>query len=333
MARRNYGQYCALARSLDVIGERWTLLIVRDLLLGPKRFKDLLEGLPGIGRNLLAERLKKLQFGGLVQRTTLPPPAGSRVYELTEIGLQLRPVVIELSRWGLQYLEAPRFGDEMRPAWLINTMQGSFRPERARGVHETYEFRVNLEIFHVNIDDGQIEARQGAAAAPDFLFETDLATFLAVGSRQLDPAEAVATGRARFEGDPEAGLRSIEILGPHSGSLEGGGGILGVLRASFRPELAVGVRQTYDFCVDGVSFHARVDDGEIAVEPGPAEDPALAMTTDLGTFLGLGIQQDLEEAIGAGRVELKGDYEVAKRALELFAPQRPAIDKVAVTGG
>lgn len=295
---------------------------MRDLLLGPKRFKDLLDGLPGIGRNLLAERLRQLQEEGLVERRALPPPAASRVYQLTDIGLRLRPVVIELSRWGLHFLEAPRFGDQMRPAWLINTMQGSFRPERARGVHETYEFRVNLEIFHVRIDDGEIHVRQGAAAEPDFMFEADLATFLAVGSRQLDPAQAVATGRARFEGDPEAGLRSIEILGPHLGSLEGGGGMLGVLRASFRPERARGVRETYDFRVEGVAFHARIDDGEIAVEPGPAEDPALALTTDLGTFLALGIEQDLDEAIGAGQVELEGDYQVAKRALELFAPKR-----------
>lgn len=329
MARRNYGQYCALARSLDVIGERWTLLIVRDLLLGPKRFKDLLDGLPGIGRNLLAERLRQLQMEGVVERTTLPPPAASKVYVLTSTGVRLRPVVIELSRWGLHLLDAPRLGDQMRPAWLINTMQGSFRPERARGVHETYEFRVNAEIFHVRIDDGRIDARQGSAAVPDFMFEADLATFLAVGSRQLDPAQAVATGRARFEGDPEAGLRSIEILGPHLGSLEGDGGLLGVLRASFRPELARGVRETYDLRVGSTAFHARIDDGEIAVEPGPADDPAFVMTTDLVTLLGLGVEQNLEEAVASGQVGVEGDYEAARRAVQLFGPQRTVGDRMA----
>lgn len=329
MARRNYGQYCALARSLDVIGERWTLLIVRDLLLGPKRFKDLLDGLPGIGRNLLAERLRQLQGEGLVERTTLPPPAASKVYALTDIGLRLRPVVIELSRWGLHLLDAPRSGDQMRPAWLLNTMRGSFRPERAEGLHETYEFRVNAEIFHVRIDDGQLDVHQGSAAAPDFMFEADLATFLAVGARQLDPAQAVSTGRARFEGDPEAGLRSIDILGPHLGSLGSEGGLLGVLRASFRAELARGVRETYEFRVGGKAFHAQIEDGEIAVGPGSAEDPAFVMTADLVTLLRLGVEQNLQEAVASGQVRLEGDYEAAKSAVQLFGPERTVGERIA----
>src|SRR5581483_3423202 len=87
--RRSYRQYCGVARALDVVGERWTLLIIRDLLLGPRRYKDLLEGLPGIGTNLLADRLKELERHGIVRRTVLPPPAGSTVYELTDLGSAL----------------------------------------------------------------------------------------------------------------------------------------------------------------------------------------------------------------------------------------------------
>src|SRR5918995_3325809 len=100
MGKRRYDQYCALARTLDVVGERWTLLLVRELLLGPRRYKDLLAGLPGIGTNLLAERLRHLEEFGLVRRRSLPPPAGSRVYELTELGRGLESVVMELGRWG-----------------------------------------------------------------------------------------------------------------------------------------------------------------------------------------------------------------------------------------
>src|SRR5437660_12010745 len=107
-APRSYDQYCAVARGLDVSGDRWTLLIVRDLLLGPKRYKDLLSGLPGIGTNLLADRLKELEGAGLIERAVLPPPAGSTVYQLTERGLALEPVMIALGRWGARCLGAPK---------------------------------------------------------------------------------------------------------------------------------------------------------------------------------------------------------------------------------
>ena len=111
--KRSYGQHCTVARALDAVGERWTLLLVRELSTGPKRFKDLLGGLPGIGTNLLAGRLKALEGEGIVRRATLPPPAGSNVYELTELGRGLEPVVVALSRWGARLLDAPREDDEL----------------------------------------------------------------------------------------------------------------------------------------------------------------------------------------------------------------------------
>src|SRR3712207_3261653 len=104
MSGRSYDQFCGLAKALDVLGERWTLLVVRELLLGPKRYSDLLEGLPGIGTNLLAARLKALEASGLVGRRRLPPPAASNVYELTERGRALEPAIFELIRWGLDLL-------------------------------------------------------------------------------------------------------------------------------------------------------------------------------------------------------------------------------------
>src|SRR5215470_18393749 len=108
---RSYNQYCAVARSLDVIGERWTLLIIRDLLVGPKRYKDLLDGLPGIGTNLLAARLRDLEKAGIVRRTLLPPPAASTVYELTEVGRALEPAIFAIGRWGARFLGSPRETD------------------------------------------------------------------------------------------------------------------------------------------------------------------------------------------------------------------------------
>src|SRR5437588_10026027 len=124
--RRSYDQYCAVARGLDVIGDRWTLLIVRDLLLGPKRYKDLLSGLPGIGTNLLADRLKELEGAGLIERAVLPPPAGSTVYQLTERGLAMEPVMIALGRWGARFLGAPNKSDVMVPRAYLVAMRGVF---------------------------------------------------------------------------------------------------------------------------------------------------------------------------------------------------------------
>src|SRR5689334_24950673 len=104
MNNRTYNQYCGLAYALDIVGERWTLLIVRELVAGPRRFKDLLEGLPGVSTNLLAERLKGMEQQGLIRRRRLAPPAGSAVYELTAIGQALEPMLIELGRWGSQFV-------------------------------------------------------------------------------------------------------------------------------------------------------------------------------------------------------------------------------------
>src|ERR687886_123195 len=129
MGRRSYNQYCAVARALDIVGERWTLLVARELLTGPKRFKDLLEGLPGIGTNLLAARLKNLEGFGILRRTTLPPPAGSKVYELTELGRSLEPVITALGRWGLKFLDTPGQGDDLRPAWAMVAVKFALKPE------------------------------------------------------------------------------------------------------------------------------------------------------------------------------------------------------------
>src|ERR671923_662341 len=113
--KRSYDQWCAVARALDIVGERWTMLIVRDLLVGPKRYTDLLAGLPGIGTNLLAQRLRELEDRGLVERSALPPPAGATVYRLTETGAALEPVVHALGRWGFQFLGLPKPTDAMLP--------------------------------------------------------------------------------------------------------------------------------------------------------------------------------------------------------------------------
>ena len=218
MGRRSYGQYCTVARALDVVGERWTLLLVRELLTGPKRFKDLLEGLPGIGTNLLAGRLKALEEAGILRRATLPPPAGSKVYELTEAGRSLEPVLVELSRWGARLMGEPRGGDDMRPAWAAVAVRSIVDARSARGLRETYEFRIDGEVFHVRVEEGEVEARQGRAEDPDIVIAGATEAFLAVTAGRVTPGEALEAGEIRVEsprGDQgEAMDRCLRMLRP-----------------------------------------------------------------------------------------------------------------------
>jgi DNA-binding HxlR family transcriptional regulator len=217
-SKRGYHQFCPAARALDLVGERWTLLVARELMFGPKRFTDLQDGLPGIGPNMLAERLRSLQDAGVVRRTKLPAPAGSTVYELTELGEGLEPVLKELFRWGLNFIGEPRPDDRFRLSWTLGAMRASVRPEATLGVSETYEFRVGDEIIHVRVDDGDVEIEQGPAEDPAFVWTGDMDTFLAIGTRQLDPAEALQRDGVSFEGDTEASLRALDLF--TSGLLE-----------------------------------------------------------------------------------------------------------------
>ncbi|MEW5959612.1 MAG: winged helix-turn-helix transcriptional regulator [Chloroflexota bacterium] len=179
MTTRSYNQYCGLAYALDIVGERWTLLIIRELMVGPRRFKDLIDGLPGISTNLLSERLKSLEQQGLLCRRVLPPPAGSTVYELTALGQALETTLLELGKWGSQFVPPSANG-----ATLLNvgsyalTLKTFFRPELAQGVHETYELHVDHEILQVRINEGEIEVCQGETSRADVIFQTDMPTYL-----------------------------------------------------------------------------------------------------------------------------------------------------------
>ena len=223
MSRRTYDQYCAVARALDVVGERWTLLLVRELLTGPKRFKDLLDGLSGIGTTLLTARLKDLEANGILRRATLPPPAGSKVYELTDLGRSLEPVVMALSRWGLKLLDAPRREEVSRPAWAMVALQSSLKLEAVHGCRETYEFRVDGELFHVWVEGDEAEVRQGPAADPDLTISGDTETLLGVAAGRLTLAEAVEAGAIATEGARGPLARCLAMLGSPDG--DGGGAV------------------------------------------------------------------------------------------------------------
>ncbi len=137
--RRDYAQICGLARGLDVVGERWTLLIARELLYGPRRFTDLLGGLPGIPPSLLSRRLKEMQAAGIISKTVLPPPAASMVYQLTDAGKALEQILYALGRWGAQFGRTPRPSDAVRPEWIVFALHSIFRPDAANGAHVTAE--------------------------------------------------------------------------------------------------------------------------------------------------------------------------------------------------
>ena len=188
-------------------------MIVRELLPGPKRFKDLLEGLPGIGTNLLTARLKDLEGYGVVCRTTLPPPAASRVYELTDLGRSLEPVVMSLARWGLEFLGASREEEDRQPAWAMVAVKSVLKAEATAETSESYEFRVDDEVFHVRIEDGETEVRQGSAADPALVVRSNTQTLLAVAAGRAEPAEALASGVIGMEGDRGARQRCVRMLG------------------------------------------------------------------------------------------------------------------------
>ena len=211
MTKRSYNQNCSLAHSLDVIGERWTLLLIRELLTGAKRFTDLLNNLPGIGTNLLAARLKDLEEIGVLERNTLPPPAASAVYELTDLGRELQPALIELVRWGGKLPRAQRGTEYSRPGWAILAMHAAFQPEAAKGIKETYEFRIGDEVFYARIDDGAIETGQGKTENPDLVIIADPQTFLDLASA-LPLEQAIASDKIRVEGDLAALRRLAKVF-------------------------------------------------------------------------------------------------------------------------
>lgn len=208
---RSYRQYCAVARGLDLVGERWTLLLVRELVLGPKRFKDLLEGLPGIGTNLLASRLKDLEAEGIIRRRVLPPPAGSTVYELTEIGQGLEPVILALGVWGRQFLGPVREDDVVDPAWFMVSLRATFHRDTARGVRETYHLDIDGKDFVVRVNRGNFTVRQEAAHDADVSVATDFQTLRGLLRCAISPEEALRDRRATLQGEEAAFRRFVEL--------------------------------------------------------------------------------------------------------------------------
>jgi DNA-binding HxlR family transcriptional regulator len=165
---RTYGQYCGVARALEMVGERWALLIIRDLLVGPKRYTDLRSGLPKIPTNVLATRLKELEQAGVVIRRVQPRPSGAVVYELTPYGAELEELVLGLGRWGARSLGELRPGEIATADSLIMALRSTFQPSEAAGLKVGYELRFGDVVVHARVEAGSLITGEGplAAAAP-----------------------------------------------------------------------------------------------------------------------------------------------------------------------
>ena len=163
MNRRSYGQYCGTARALDIVGERWTLLIVRDLLLGPRRYSELLHGLPGITTNLLAKRLKEMEAAGLIERVRANTSEASHSYRLTSLGLGLEPVVQALAAWGWHAMERAKSGEQRQLEWFFVAL----RPRYRGGATMRVELVADDVPYRVILDGSRAEISRGEVPAPD----------------------------------------------------------------------------------------------------------------------------------------------------------------------
>jgi len=201
MSARRYGQFCGVTRALEIVGERWALLIIRDLLVSPKRFTDLRHGLPRIPTNILSTRLKELEEAGVVRRRVLPRPSGAVVYELTEYGEELDEIVMALGRWGAQRLGEPGPEDIVTEDSMIMAMRSTFHPEAAVGRSVRYQLSLGEVVVHVDIDNGNLRVGGGAAPDRDVVIESGPA-FKALLSGEVTPDEALADGSVKVTGDP-----------------------------------------------------------------------------------------------------------------------------------
>jgi DNA-binding HxlR family transcriptional regulator len=205
---RKYDDPCGIARGLNAVGERWALLLVRELVFGPKRFTDLHHGLPTASQNVLSQRLRELEESGVVRRRRLGPPTATWVYELTAWGRDLEPALFHLARWGSRGPLAS--GNELSADALMFALKTSFAPEAAED--GTYEIRLGDDRFRAEITDGRLDLTRGTAERPDAVLDTDAGTLrsLVFGGRDL--AGAIEDGALKVEGDERAAARFVAIF-------------------------------------------------------------------------------------------------------------------------
>ncbi|HEY5062610.1 MAG TPA: helix-turn-helix domain-containing protein [Gemmatimonadaceae bacterium] len=210
---RSYHQYCGLAKALDLVGDRWTLLIVRELLiLGASRYTDLQQGLPGIATNLLATRLRELEDAGIVARDEAPPPAPATLFRLTARGRQLEPAIAALGAWAGPMMAACAPDDEVRSHWLALPVRFYLTDTKPKRPPITIEVRTGDEPMLIEIAGGEVTARRGTSAHPNAVISGPPQLILGLLLRRLSLAAARVRGLS-FHGEPEV-LRRIAPRGP-----------------------------------------------------------------------------------------------------------------------
>jgi DNA-binding HxlR family transcriptional regulator len=209
--KRSYGEACRFAYALDLVGERWALLVVRELLLGPKRFTDLRAGLPHASPNILSERLRELEQAGVVHRRKLPPPAASQVYELTEWGDELEPIVTRLGAWGARSPVPPE-SQEISASSIVLALRSLFDAEAADDLEASYELRLGEESFTVKVAQGGLDLTRGEALEPTVAIDTEPATLAALLAGHLPVAQALASGAAYIQGSTKEVRRFLALF-------------------------------------------------------------------------------------------------------------------------
>lgn len=211
--KRDYGQFCGLAAGLNVLGERWTLLVVRELLIGTARFSELADALRGIGPNLLAERLRTLEEHGVVAQVPVPGDLRGRCYRLTPRGEELREPVLALARWGMPFLHERGAKETVRADWGFLAVQAMVRPQLVPDCREQYLFLVGDRTFTIEVDHGVVTFSRACPANPDLTITTDPETFVRIGARLVSPFEALVKGTLAMDGDVHAIQRCTTMLG------------------------------------------------------------------------------------------------------------------------
>jgi DNA-binding HxlR family transcriptional regulator len=207
---KRYAQYCPVAHALELVGERWALLVVRELLDGPKRYTDLAEGLPGIGTNILAGRLRDLEEAGVIQKRRLPPPAAAKVYELTPYGEELREPLYALGRWGARSLGPPRPDDTLAPGWLVNAVRATCTsgclPDKV------FELRVDDDAVTARFEGDELVVESGSSPAADTVIETDPATLFSIAAGQLSTNDAIRAKLLKVAGSRKDAERFLSFF-------------------------------------------------------------------------------------------------------------------------
>ena len=208
---RTYGEACGIPRALDRVGERWALLVVRELMLGPKRFTDLRQGLSHASPNVLAQRLRELEQAGVVRKRRLPPPAASQVYELTDWGRELEPVLVALGRWGARAPLDPECMGMSVDSHIVS-LTTLFDPARAGDMQASLELRMGEDVFRAVMAGGVIDAGRGAPPEPDAVLELEPGTLLALIHGAVTVEQAIAAGDLAIDGDREAVERFVGLF-------------------------------------------------------------------------------------------------------------------------